>query len=86
MTVLVSIAFLHTGAVEISDTLELEKITGLEAITPIFAGLVTGGIYKCTRGPRAAALAGVIGAGASTIYWYGTSFVSDIVLGRGGRY
>jgi hypothetical protein len=79
-------AFLHTGAVEVADQLELENRTGFETITPIFAGLITGGIYKCTRGPRAAALASVIGAGVSTVYWYGTAFVSDIVLGRGGRY
>jgi hypothetical protein len=64
----------------------LEKLTGFEAVTPIVAGFLTGGIYKFSRGPRAAALASVIGATASTAYWYASAYIGDIVLGRGGRY
>ena len=69
-----------------SNYLELDRITGFDATTPLVAGLVTGAVYKSTRGPRAAALAGVIGMAASTVYWYGSSFVSDTLLGRGGRF
>jgi hypothetical protein len=41
--------------------------------------------YKSTKGPRAAALAAVIGAGASCTYFVGGSVVSK-VLGRGGKF
>ena len=72
--------------VEVSDQLGLEHITGIPAITPVFAGLATGGLYKCTAGVRGAALAATIGSAVSVGYWYGGSFVYNVILGYGGRY
>lgn len=83
---LMCLAFGHTAGVHAANYIELDRLTGLDVSTPLFAGLVTGVVYKSTRGPRAAALAGVIGMAASTAYWYGSSFVIDTVLGRGGRF
>ncbi len=77
---------MHTLSVAGADYLELEKKIDHPVVTPIFAGLVTGGIYKSTKGPRAAALAAVIGAGASVAYWFGSNFVSDVLLRRKGRF
>lgn len=69
-----------------ADTVDLEKMSGTALVTPVFAGMLTGGVYKASKGPRAAALASVIGGAISTVYWYSTSYVSDVILGRGGRY
>lgn len=65
---------------------EVEQRTGQPASTPVLAGIFTGGLYKMNRGPRAAALAATIGAVASTVYWYGGAYVSNVLLGRGGRF
>lgn len=86
LTRLIIVAFGHTAGVHAANYIELDRLTGLDVSTPLFAGLVTGVVYKSTRGPRAAALAGVIGMAASTAYWYGSSFVMDNLLGRGGRF
>eukprot|EP01038_Epipyxis_sp_PR26KG_P010036 gene10036-13493_t len=80
------IAFLHTGSVWIADTLEFEKHSGTTVSTPIFSGAVTGGMFSIPRGYRAAALASVIGSGVSCAYWYGSSYVYNVMLGKSGRY
>lgn len=77
---------MHTTGVWLADNLEIEHHTGQPIATPLFAGFLTGGLYKSMRGPRAAALASVIGAGASCVYWYGSSYVSNLLLGKGGKY
>lgn len=69
-----------------ADQLELEEITGRPEVTPVFSGLVTGALFLSPRGPRAAALASVIGAGVSCAYWYGGTFFYNVVLKKGGRY
>ena len=48
--------------------------------------MITGGFYKCTRGPRAMVLASFIGGGISTIYTFSGSFFYNIILGKGGRF
>lgn len=48
--------------------------------------MITGGFYKCTRGPRAMALASVIGGGISTFYTFSGSVFYDIILGKGGKF
>jgi hypothetical protein len=55
-------AFYHTAFVWVADQVELESLTGSKNATPAFAGLMTGGLFKCTAGPRGAALAAAIGA------------------------
>lgn len=80
------IGFLHTSSVYIADNLELDQLVGTTAVTPIFAGAITGSIYKAPRGPRAAALAGGIGAVLSTAYWFGGGWVYNVILGKSGRY
>jgi len=80
------VAFMHTTGVWAADQLELDKHTGTVLATPLFAGVTTGVLYKSTRGPRAAALAGVIGGAVSCIYWFGGSYLHNVVLGRSGRY
>jgi hypothetical protein len=77
---------MHTSSVWVSDQLELDDKAGTELATPIFAGIVTGSAYMSARGPRAAALAGVIGGVASCAYWYGSSYVYNVVLGKGGKF
>ena len=79
-------AFLHTTGVWVSDSLELERLTGTEMITPVFAGAITGGLMKSARGPRAAALEACIGTVLSTAYWTGGGWVYNVVFGKGGRY
>ena len=79
-------AFYHTTAVWVADELKLEEITGSQVVTPVFAGFVTGGLYKGTAGPRGAALAAIIGTGVSCAYWFGGSFVYNTVFHRGGRF
>ena len=80
------IGFMHTASVGIADQLQIEKVTGTSISTPIFAGVLTGGLYKSTRGPRAAALAAVIGGTVSTVYWYGGTYFYSIILGRNGKF
>jgi hypothetical protein len=80
------LAFMHTSSVWVADNLEIEKQTGQALATPIFAGVVTGGLYKSMRGVRAAALASVIGAGLSCAYWYGSNYTYDVLLGKKGKY
>mmetsp|Transcript_18027 Transcript_18027/g.30294 ORF Transcript_18027/g.30294 Transcript_18027/m.30294 type:complete len:195 (-) Transcript_18027:294-878(-) len=80
------IAFLHTTSVAILDLAEVERYINTPVTTPALAGMMTGVIYKSTRGPRAAALAGAIGGGISCVYWFGGSFLYNRVLGRGGRF
>lgn len=77
---------MHTTSVWLADTLELERLTGTEAATPVFSGLLTGVVYKSTRGPRAMALAGTIGIGVSCTYWYAGSYLYNVVLGRNGKF
>ncbi|RYH19877.1 hypothetical protein EON65_25400 [archaeon] len=77
---------MHTCGVGIADALEIEQRTGQPYVTPLFAGMLTGGLYKSMRGPRAAVLASIIGGGASCVYWYGSTYVYDVVLHKGGRF
>jgi hypothetical protein len=79
-------AFMHTCGVGLADYLEVENISGQSWATPVFAGALTGGVYKSTRGPRAATLAAVVGAVASTVYWYGGTYFNDVLLGKSGRF
>ncbi len=69
-----------------ADEAGLEDKLGFSASTPIFAGMVTGALVASSRGPRAAALAGVLGSVVSCSYWFGESFVQNIVLGKNGRF
>jgi hypothetical protein len=80
------IGFLHTSCVYISDSLELDRLAGSAIVTPIFSGAVTGSLYMASRGPRAAALAGGIGAALSTAYSIGGGWVYNVMLGKSGRY
>jgi hypothetical protein len=57
------VAFYHTAAVWLADTLQLEEITGSPITTPIFAGFTVGITYKSAAGIRGAALSGVVGKG-----------------------
>ena len=70
----------------VADQIDFEKLTGFQAATPAFAGFATGGLYKCGAGVRGAALAATIGTIGSCAYWYGSSYVYNVVLGRGGKY
>jgi hypothetical protein len=45
----------------LADTVELESITGSKYSTPIFAGFMTGGLFKCGVGVRGGLLAAVVG-------------------------
>ena len=51
--------------------LELENLAGgdlrAKSVTPIFAGFLTGALFKCTSGPRGAALAGSFGKSISCL-------------------
>ena len=69
-----------------AEKLELDYLTGTNVANPLFAGVLAGAIYKSTRGPRAAALAGVIGGAISCAYTLGGNYLYDIVLGKRGRY
>lgn len=80
------VAFMHTTGIWAADQLELDNLTGTSIATPLFAGVTTGALYKSTRGPRAAALAAVIGGTVSCAYWFGGSYLYNVVLGRSGRY
>eukprot|EP01031_Cornospumella_fuschlensis_P038216 gene38216-46437_t len=80
------IAFMHTCGVGIADALEIEHQTGQPYATPLFAGMLTGGLYKSMRGPRAAVLASVLGGAASCAYWYGSTYVYDVLLRKGGKF
>jgi hypothetical protein len=64
----------------------VEKYLDSQLTVPVLSGAITGGLYKSTRGPRAAALAAAIGGAASCTYWFGSAFLSNKVLGRGGRF
>lgn len=72
----------------VSDELKLDNLVGHEIVTPVFAGLATGALYKSTRGPRAAALASVIGAVGSCAYWYGRAYIDKALSGnsKGSRF
>ena len=48
--------------------------------------MITGGFYKSTRGPRAMALASLIGGGVSTAVWFGSSYFYSKILKKGGRF
>ena len=61
ITFLLAPAFYHTAAIWVADHFELEVLTGSELATPAFAGFTTGALFKCTAGPRGAALAAVLG-------------------------
>ena len=80
------LSFIYTSSIHVGDLLELDKMTDSAIATPIFGGAVTGAMFKSVRGPRAAALAGVIGAGLSTAYSVAGTYVYDIVLGQSGRF
>lgn len=72
----------------VADQLDLENLTGLEASTPVFAGLVTGAVVGLSRGRsvRALGLGGVIGIAASTAYWYGGTYLNDKVMNKSGKF
>ena len=81
------LACIHTAASWGIDELNLERYTGdTTYTTPMLAGFVTGAFYKSTISPRASVLAGVIGAGISTVYGVGGSYLYNSVFRRGGRY
>ncbi|KAJ1429013.1 hypothetical protein B484DRAFT_449594 [Ochromonadaceae sp. CCMP2298] len=79
------LVFMHTASVALLDLAEAEKYIDHYLTVPVLSGVITGGLYKSTKGPRAAALAAVIGAGASCTYFVGGSVVNK-VLGRGGKF
>jgi hypothetical protein len=81
------LACMHTAASYSIDELNLDRYTGdTTYTTPVLAGFLTGAFYKSTISPRAALLAGVIGAGVSTIYGVGGGYLYNNVFRRGGRY
>mmetsp|Transcript_30933 Transcript_30933/g.23010 ORF Transcript_30933/g.23010 Transcript_30933/m.23010 type:complete len:190 (+) Transcript_30933:39-608(+) len=79
------IAFMHTCAIELSDMAELDSRTGFSDMSNVLAGVVTGGIFFSSRGPRAASLAALLGGGVSVAYsWAGNQF--DRLTSAGGRF
>lgn len=80
-----TIAFMHTGAVELADMAKLDSRTGITDLTQFVAGAATAGLFFSSRGPRAATLAAVLGGGASLAYsWAGNEF--NRLTGQGGRF
>lgn len=78
---------MYTGVNYVAEELlELDRRTGFDATVPIVSGLVTGAAFNHAKGPRAAVLSGVIGAGISVVYHFGGSFIYSAVLGKNGRY
>lgn len=73
----------HTTLVWVADQLDLETVTRTEASTPVFAGLLTGVIYKSTSGIRGAALSGLFGIVASCAHWYGTPVIFGSFQNKG---
>mmetsp|Transcript_12806 Transcript_12806/g.16825 ORF Transcript_12806/g.16825 Transcript_12806/m.16825 type:complete len:189 (+) Transcript_12806:95-661(+) len=57
------LALMYTVTEHLYDMTEVHVTTGQDWIPPIMAGATTGLVYKATAGPRAMALAGVLGAG-----------------------
>lgn len=80
------IAFLYTASGLALDMVPFEPIRENQFATPILSGAMTGLIYKSTRGVRAASLAACVGAAASCVYSFGSSYINDHVLMRGGRF
>ena len=62
----------------------MDSVTKTDVATPVFAGLLTGVIYKSTSGVRGAALSGLIGIAASCVYWYGGPVVLGSFQSRSG--
>lgn len=64
-----SVVFLYTTSLYFIDELKVETYSPIlpQYVNPTLSGLFTGVVYKSTRGPRAALLAGCIGAVASNI-------------------
>jgi inner membrane translocase subunit Tim23 len=59
-----TVALLYSGFEAFADFAELEHYTGgFDVVNPIAAAVATGMLYKCTKGPKVMALAGVLGAG-----------------------
>lgn len=77
---------MHTLGVSLADYLELERRINLPVVTPLFAGIMTGAIYKSTKGPRAIGVAAVAGGAISCVYWYGNMFINDVVFKKGGKF
>jgi len=67
------------------QTIKVDDILNSEFPTPMIAGLMTGAIYKSTKGVRAASLAAAIGTVASTCLWFGGSYVVESLTPRRGR-
>jgi len=86
------IAFMHTLGVAFADYLELEKRTNLAVVTPLFAGALTGAIYtgpslmKGASGIRPFTVATITGGALSCAYWYGTTYLNDVVFRKRGRF
>jgi hypothetical protein len=79
--------FMYTGINYVAEELlELDRLTGLDAVVPLTSGMLTGVVFNHAKGPRAAVLSGVIGAGISATYHYGGNFVYSALLGKNGRY
>ena len=80
------VACLHTGFTALIEQMELDRYTRDSTwTTPLLAGFATGSFYKSTVSPRAALLAGAIGAGASVAYGVGGSFVYNEFFGSRRR-
>lgn len=77
---------MHTTTIIALDQLEVEKYLPSEFTTPVLAGVITGGLYKSTRSPRAIALASLAGGISSCVYWFGGPFIYNKILGMGGKY
>ena len=59
-----TVALLYSGFEALADTVEIERYTGgYDVVNPIAAAVLTGMLYKSTKGPKVMALAGVLGAG-----------------------
>lgn len=57
---------------------------GYDWIEPVTAGTLTGLFYKSTKGPKTAALAGVVGGACVGLYYAATPLYYSF-MGKGGR-
>jgi hypothetical protein len=76
---------MHTVSSWALDELQVERYIDSEFTNPVLSGAITGSLFMSARGPRAMALAGVLGAGASTVYHFSETITTRL-FGRSGRF
>lgn len=85
---LLFLAFLHTVSLWAADKFEEEVLPAslrTEQFSIIASGAIPGAAMFAHRGPRAAALAAVIGSTITWGYYTGLSKVGDLFEGKGNR-